>query len=189
MAKANSIEPLTFKNAFHYPFNRAKGLLNILWLLLPIIGWFAFGGYSIRIIQNFVNGKFDALPLFSFKEHFKLGFFMFLKSLPFTIVYIIVYAILAFVPFVGFLANLFISLFIVPILAINFFYKETVKSFFEFSKAKFVFNNFEDYFIALLKSIGLGIIFLLMIIVLVGLPAGSFTKNIFFADFYGRRVK
>ena len=39
------------------------------------------------------------------------------------------------------------------------------------------------------KSIGLGLIFFLMMIILVGIPAGSFTKNIFLADFYGRRVK
>ena len=180
---------LTFKNGFHYPFNRAKGLWNILWILLPIIGWFALSGYTIRIIQNFVNGKFEALPLFSFKDHFKFGFFMFIKSLPFVIAYVIVYMLLSFVPYVGFLANLFISLFIVPILGINFFYKETVEAYFEFSKVRSVFDHFEDYFIALIKSIGLGIIFLLMIIVLVGLPAGAFTKNIFLADFYGRKVK
>ena len=31
--------------------------------------------------------------------------------------------------------------------------------------------------------------FLVMIIVLVGIPASQFTKNIFLADFYRRRVK
>lgn len=88
----------------------------------------------------------------------------------------------------GFLANLFISIFVVPILTINFFYKETVAAYFEFSKINYVFVYFKDYLLAVLKSIGLGIIFLLLILVLVGLPAGTFTKNIFLADFYGRKV-
>jgi hypothetical protein len=42
---------------------------------------------------------------------------------------------------------------------------------------------------AILKSILLSLIFLVMIIILVGIPAGTFTKNIFLADFYRRRVK
>jgi hypothetical protein len=38
----------------------------------------------------------------------------------------------------------------------------------------------------MLKSLALQLIFLVMIIVLVGIPAGAFTKNIFIADFYRR---
>jgi hypothetical protein len=187
--KNNKKEALTFENAFHYPFNRAKGLLNILWFFIPIIGWFALGGYIIRIKQQFISGQFKELPIFNFSDHFKFGFFMFVKSLPFGIAYGIVYAILSLIPILGFLANLFIALFLVPILAMNFFKYETVESYFEFNKVKFVFDNFEDYIVALLKSIALGIIFLFMMLVLVGWPAGAFTKNIFIADFYGRKVK
>ena len=183
------MEKLTFEAAFKYPFNRAKGMWNILWIFIPIIGWFALGGYTIRIKQQFISGQFKELPVFDFSDHFKFGFFMFIKSLPFAIAYGIVYMILSFIPFVGFLGNLFLAFFIAPILAMNFFKYETVESYFEFSKIKFVFDNFEDYIVALLKSIALGIIFLFMMLVLVGWPAGSFTKNIFIADFYGRRVK
>ncbi|MBT4805148.1 DUF4013 domain-containing protein [Candidatus Woesearchaeota archaeon] len=180
---------LTFENAFRYPFSRAKGLLNILWFFLPIIGWFALGGYKIRIVQNFIKGEYNGLPVFKFGDHFKLGFFMFFKSIPFMIVYGIVTTIVLLIPFIGIVGHFFISLFVIPLLFINFFNKETVGSLFEFSIVKHVFDNFEDYIIALLKSIGLGLIFFLMMIILVGIPAGSFTKNIFLADFYGRRVK
>ena len=65
----------------------------------------------------------------------------------------------------------------------------TVNSFFEFRIMKYVFNNLGDYIMVLLKSILLGLIFFIMWIVLVGLPAGTFTKNIFLADFYRRRIK
>ena len=71
----------------------------------------------------------------------------------------------------------------------NFFKKETIESLFEFKKVNAVFDNFMEYIVVVLKSIALQIIFLIMIIVLVGIPAGSFTKNIFFADFYGKYCK
>lgn len=190
MAKAKKSDVvLDFGTALSYPFNRAKGLLNALWILLPIFGWFALGGYSVRIVKEFVDGKFEKLPLFSFKSDMKFGFFMFLKAIPFIVVYVIVSSILERVPAIGILASLFLSFFVVPILGINFMKKETVASFFEFDLIRVVFDNFSDYIVALLKSIGLAIIFFVMIIVLVGIPASIYTKNIFIADFYRRNVK
>ena len=180
---------LTFKEAFNYPFNRAKGMLNILWILVPIIGWLALIGYTVRIVQEFTKGKYKKLPLFKFKKDLKLGFFMFLKSLPFILIYIIIIGIFnAITPWLD-IAEHLINLFILPILTINFVKKMTVSSYFEFKIIKYVFNNFGDYIIILLKSILLSLIFFIMIIVLVGLPAGAFTKNMFIADFNRRRVK
>lgn len=187
-------KPLDFGIAFKYPFNRKKGLWNILWILVPIYGWLALSGYGIRIINEFLKGKFKQLPKMHTWSDFKLGCVMLLKSIPFIIVYGVLInlgsILLDFVwTFSGNLINIFFSLFILPILGINFFKKQTVSSYFEFSLIKYVFNNFGDYIIALLKSICLGIIFLIMIIILVGLPAGQFTKSIFLADFYRRNVK
>lgn len=181
---------ISFKAAFKYPFNRAVGMWNILWMFLPILGWFALGGYSVRIAQEFCNGKFEQLPTFKFGNDLKLGFFMFLKAIPFVIAYMIVIlisekmgtSISAAISFV-------IGFFMIPILFMNFFNKQTVASLFEFKITGSVFNNLGDYFMVMLKSIGLGIVFLLMWIVLVGIPAGSFSKNIFLADFYRRNVK
>ncbi len=181
---------LDFKTAFKYPFNRAKGMWNILWILLPIIGWFALSGYGIRIIKEFSKGKFKKLPTFEFSSDLKLGFFMFIKSIPFMIIYGILLAILTLIsPWLRGVTQVFLSIFVVPILAINFFNKETVGSYFELEIIKSVFNNLGDYVMAVLKSILLGIIFLIMIIVLVGIPAGAFTQSIFLADFYRRKVK
>ena len=163
---------------------------NILWVLLPIFGWFALGGYGIRIVKEFSHGKFKKLPVMSFGSDMKLGFFMFLKSLVLIIPYVIVITILGQLSiWLRVAGQLFIGLFMLPILMINFFNKETIDSLYEFKVLGPIFDNLGDYVTALLKSFALGIIFLIMIIVLVGFPAGSFTKNIFLADFYWRRVK
>jgi len=47
--KSESDRVLSFGDAFSYSFNRWKGLLNALWIFLPIFGWFALGGYSVRM--------------------------------------------------------------------------------------------------------------------------------------------
>jgi hypothetical protein len=113
-----------------------------------------------------------------------------LKAIPFMIVYGVFDAIVSRAgDLTAGLASLLVGIFIVPILSINFFNKETIASFFEFGVLDSVFNNLGDYIIAILKSILLSIIFIVMSIVLIGIPAGAFTKNIFLADFYRRKVK
>jgi hypothetical protein len=182
---------LKFTKAFKYPFNRPVGLLNILWFLVPIVGWLALFGYQVRIIKEFCDQKFEELPLFSFKEDMKLGFKMMIKMIPFMLCYVLMSFVLALIisPNISSSLNMIISLFAVPVLAINFTYKQTVQSFFEFSVLKSVVENPLDYVLALLKSIVLAIVFFVMMIILVGIPANAFTKNIFLADFYGRKVK
>lgn len=184
------MKPLKFKTAFDYPFGRAKGMWNIFWLLLPIIGWFALGGYGIRIIKEFTKGKFKKLPIFKFSSDLKLGFFMFLKAIPFILAYMIVIVIFtAFGPFFEGLIRFLLEFLIVPVLTINFFVKETVSSYFEFKKLKYVFSYFLEYLIVILKSILLFLVFLVMSVILVGIPANVFTQHIFIADFYRRRVR
>ena len=182
------MKSLDFNTAFKYPFNRAKAMWNILWLFLPIIGWFALGGYGIRIVKEFSQGKFKKLPVLKFKSDLKLGFMMFLKALPFIFVYIGLMLILTLInDWLRLSIDTLLKILVVPMLTINFFNKETVASLFEFKILKAVFNNFGDYLMTILKSIGLALIFFAMWIILVGIPAGSFTKNIFLADFYRRR--
>lgn len=180
-------QAVTFKQAFRYPFKRPVGMLNILWILLPIIGWFALGGYCVRIVKEFIEGKFTQLPTFSFSSDLKLGFFMFLKAIPFALAYFVLLWVLQAIDDNFASAIQFIlELFVLPILAINFYRKETIESYFDFSQLKSVTKHLGDYFMALLKGLGLGIIFVIMILVLVGLPALAFTGYIFYADFYRR---
>jgi hypothetical protein len=152
---------IEFEKAFKYPFNRPAGMINILWLFLPIFGWFALGGYTIRLVQHWSRGDFKELPVFEFGGNLKLGFFMFLKGIPFYIVYMILNSILGRGVF-GAVATMFIALFVIPILTINFFNKETVASYFEIDKVGAVFQNIGDYIIAFLKSMLLQIIFFVM---------------------------
>ena len=177
------------ETAFKYCFNRPKGMWNILWVLVPIFGWFALGGYGVRLIQEFSKGKFKKLPVLKFNSDMKLGFFMFLKALPFLIVYMIFIGLLNLIDPWFNLLRIITDLFMIPLLSIHFMNKETVESLFDFKILKAVYENLGDYLITILKSIALGIVFLIMWIILVGIPAGSFTKNIFLADFYRRRVK
>jgi Protein of unknown function (DUF4013) len=181
---------LNFGDAFGYSFKRAKGLLNILWVFLPIFGWFALGGYSIRIIKEFCDGKFKQLPVMKFKSDMKFGFFMFLKAIPFVLAYVVVTSILSAISRpLGGMVELVLAIFAVPMLAVNFMKKETIESFFEFEVLRAVTENFKDYLIVIWKSILLALVFIAMMIILVGFPAAAFTRNIFLADFYRRNVK
>ena len=180
---------LDFKTALNYPFKRAMGLWNILWILLPIFGWFALIGYGVRIIKEFSKGKFKELPLFNFRSDLSLGFFMFLKAIPFIIVYSLIVFLFDSLGIPGGFIEILLEFFVAPMLTINFVRKETVSSYFEFRVLKPVFNNFVDYIMVLLRSILLFVVFGVMSIILVGIPANVFTQYMFLADFYRRNVK
>ena len=184
------MESLEFKKAFKYPFNRLKGLLNVLWIFVPIFGWFALFGYVVRIVNEFVEGKFEELPKMQFMENMKLGFMMFLKSIPFMIVYmIIIIGVDAVNTNLSAVINMIISWFVMPLLSINFMKKKTIGSYFEFSVLSAIKDYFADYIVMLLKTFAITIVFAIMMIVLVGIPAIMFTSTIFYADFYRRYVK
>ena len=184
------MKALEFENAIRYPFNRMKGMLNVLWLIVPIFGWFALFGYVVRIVNEFIDGKFEELPTIQFMDDMKLGFMMFLKTIPFIFVYMVLITGMSMVSeTISVIITLATAFFAVPLLNINFMRKQTVGSYFELGILKAVTGNVGDYVIMILKSIALTIIFLFMAIFLVGIPAQMFTKHIFIADFYRRYVK
>ncbi|MBT3582564.1 DUF4013 domain-containing protein [Candidatus Woesearchaeota archaeon] len=187
--RKSKMTALDFDTAFRYPFKRKKALWNILWMFLPIIGWFVLIGYSVRIIKEFSKGKFKQLPVLKFKSDMKLGFFMFFKSLPFIIIYgIIIGGLTAINPFLRFITLPF-EILLIPILFVNFFNKETISSLFEFKLIHVVIDNLGDYAMVFLRGLALGLTFFFLWIVLIGIPAGAFTSYIFVADFYRRHVK
>ncbi|HII79785.1 MAG TPA: DUF4013 domain-containing protein [Methanosarcina sp.] len=159
-------------------------------LIVPIIGWLALFGYIVRLINEFAEGRYEGLIKLDFMEDIKLGLMMFLKALPFYIIYaIILYAATYVSETFGNLVSLLLGVFVIPMLAVNFFRKQTVESFFEFDILNVVRDNLGEYIITVLKQYALGIVFLILSIVLVGIPGMFFTNSIFIANMYGRLVE
>ena len=184
------IETISFSEAFKYPFKTPKRLLYALLLFVPIIGWLALFGYVVRLINEFIEGRYEGLIKLDFIEDLNLGFMVFLKSLPFYIIYFIITSATIYVnETFGNIVNLLLGFFVVPILAINFKRKQTVESYFEFNILKNVTDNLGDYIVAILKQWALFFVFLVLFLVLVGIPAVYFTSSIFIANFYGNFVE
>jgi hypothetical protein len=184
------IETIRFSEAFKYPFKTPKRLLYILLLIVPIIGWFALFGYIIRIINEFTEGRYEGLIKLDFMEDLKLGFAVFLKALPFYIVYsVLLYAATYVNEIFGDLISLLLGVFVIPMLYVNFARKQTIGALFEFGVLKVVRHNLGEYLTTVLKQYALNVVYIILFLVLVGLPAIMFTNTIFFANFYGRLVE
>jgi len=184
------METISFSDAFKYPFRTPKRLLYVLWLFIPVIGWLILFGYGVRLVNEFIEGRYEGLIKLDFMEDLKLGFITFLKALPFYILYIAIVFAATFVnETLGNLVNFLLGFFVVPILVVNFFRKQTIESFFEFQLLDIVRGNLGDYIIAVLKQYALIIIFAILSIVLIGIPAIFFTNSIFIANLYGRLVE
>jgi hypothetical protein len=84
---------------------------------------------------------------------------------------------------------LLLALFVIPILAVNFFRKQTIEYFFEFEVLNVVKDNLGDYVVTVLKQYVLSIVFLILSIVLIGIPALFFTNSILIANFYGNYIE
>ncbi len=174
----------SFKSGFSYPWGKPSRLWNILWVLLPIFGWFALGGYSKKIVKSLVSGNTEQLPAFgSFWQNFKEGIFILVFMIP-TIVALMV---MNMVPLIGELVTVLSVIFLLPWLMINFFMKETFESLWDINRAyKVVTVHVVEYLFALLKSIVFGAVYFVLCFVLVGIPCLAFGKNFFLADFYRR---
>ncbi|KKG07727.1 DUF4013 domain-containing protein [Methanosarcina sp. 2.H.A.1B.4] len=184
------IETISFSEAVKYPFKVPQRLLYILLLFIPIIGWLALFGYVVRLVNEFIEGRYEGLIKLDFMEDLKLGFMVFLKSLPFYIAYtVVLFAAMYVNETLGNIVNLLLGFFVIPMLAVNFFRKQTVESFFEFDILNVVRDNLGEYIITVLKQYALFIIFAVLSIVLVGIPAMFFTNSIFVANLYGRLVE
>ena len=177
-----------FGQAFTYPFRKFSRIFNILWLLVPIVGLFALYGYVVWITQKFIRGEYRQLPKFHFGKNLKLGFFMFLKGIPFSVAFTVILMLLGYLGAVGTIITVILSLFVYPMLIMNFMQHETVAAPFNIKAIKPVFTHIGDYLISILKTIALYLIFLVMCFILIGIPALYFTPGIFLADFYRRKV-
>lgn len=172
----------SFSNGLKYPWGNAKRLWNILWILIPIIGWLALFGYMQSIVRAIVAGNKSYLPEFiSFGDNLKRGLMLFLKIIPLMLAYVLV----ASIPYIGQLAGLVAEVFFLPYLVINLFVTDKFEESFNIKKTcNAVCNNLGDYLIAYLKTLGFGIIYLFLSIVLIGIPCLTFGKLFFLTEFY-----
>jgi hypothetical protein len=175
-----------FTEGLKFPWQKPRRLWNILWVLVPIVGWFALMGYIVRIVQNLNRGNTKEIPkMDDFWDKFVLGFMTFVKMIPFMVLLGIVAWILKLVPIAGNIVYGFIALFIVPYLALNLMVTEKFAAIWEFEKAiKTVFGNFRKYLVALVMTLFYCAIYILLSIVLVGIPCLMFGQNFYMVDFY-----
>ncbi|WP_410509380.1 DUF4013 domain-containing protein [Methanosarcina hadiensis] len=184
------IETISFSEAFKYPFKTPGRLLYALLVFVPVIGWLALFGYGVRLVNEFIEGRYEGPIKLDFMEDLKLGFMLFLKALPFYIAYVIILSAATYVnETLGSLISLLLGFFVIPMLAVNFMRKQTIESFFEFNILNVVKENIGEYIITVLKQYALVIIFMVLSIVLVGIPGMLFTNSIFVANMYGRLVE
>jgi hypothetical protein len=184
------IETISLSDAFKYPFKAPKKLLYALLLLIPILGWLVICGYVVRLINEFVEGRYEEPIRLDLIEDLKLGTITFLKALPFYIAYLIVISVATYISVTfGNLISLLLSIFVIPLLTVNFFRKQTVKSFFEFDILNTVKDNLGEYVIIILKQLVVTIAFAILSIILIGIPAMIFTSSIFIAGFYGNYIE
>jgi len=184
------IETISLSDAFKYPFKTPKKLLYALLLLIPILGWLVLFGYIVRLVNEFIEGRYEEPIDLDLMEDLKLGAITFVKALPFYVAYaVVIFAVTYISATLGNLTELLLGFFVIPILAVNFFRKQTIESFFEFDLLNVVRDNMEDYIMAALKQYAIVIVFAILSIVLIGIPALCFTSSIFIANFYGRIVE
>ena len=183
------IETISLSDAFKYPFKTPKKLLYALLLLIPIFGWLVLFGYIVRLVNEFIDGRYQEPIDIDLIEDLKFGAITFVKALPFIIVYAIVTLAISYISStLGDLIDLLLRLFVIPILSVNFFRKQTIESFFEFDIFNVAKENLEDFITASLKQLALNIVFVILSIILIGIPGLLFTSSIFIANFYGRVV-
>jgi hypothetical protein len=184
------IETISLSDAFKYPFKTPKKLLYALLLLVPILGWLVLFGYVVRLVNEFIEGRYEEPIDIDLVEDLKFGAITFVKALPFIIAYMIVISVVGYISStLGDLIDLLLRLFVIPILSVNFFRKQTIESFFEFDIFNVAKENLEDFIMASLKQLVVYIVFAILSIILIGIPGLLFTSSIFIANFYGRVVQ
>lgn len=172
----------SFSDGLRYPWGVPKRLLNILWALIPVLGWLALVSYYQSMIRVIVAGNKTNLPEFiGFGENLRKGFLLFVKSLPLLIAYSLIFS----VPGIGRVAGFIAFVFFLPYLGINLFVTDKFEESFNIPKVwDNVFSNLREYLIAYVKTIGFVLIYVPLLIILIGIPCLHFGCLFFLAEFY-----
>jgi len=183
----------TIGEALRFPFKRVKRLFYWLWVLIPVIGWLAFSGYIVRIIQFIIKGKYKEAPKFGkFWHNFVLGAYAWAVGIvigvvitPFTYLrmtnsvfgIIAYYAVTIYVALVG------------PIMVVQLAETESLARAFNVVRAhRIVFGNFSKYIVVVLQQIVVSLVLLIasipIITIIFTFPAMSYSKYYLYARFY-----
>jgi len=176
---------MSLEEGLKYPWVNGRKQWYALWILLPIIGWFALGGYVVRIVQAIVSGNKNGLPEWvGFWDNFKKGFRLFVLLLPI----IAIIMVFSFIPYVGSLLNFLASFLYLPYIVVHVIMKNNFKASWDVETwwRVVIQENFKEYVLAWLRSLVYGIAYFLLSFILIGIPGSLFGKQIFFADFYRR---
>ncbi|MDP3918503.1 MAG: DUF4013 domain-containing protein [Nanoarchaeota archaeon] len=181
---AKKVGSLSIEAGLKYPWGKAKRLWNILWVLIPVFGWFALIGYVRNIVLSIVKGNTKELPEFG---KFWDNFFMGLKLFIFLIPLMVVIMLLNIVPFVGAFLAFFAQVLVLPYIIIHLFVTDKFESTFDYNRWwRVVGGNFTEYLVAFLKTLVYAIVYGLLSFVLIGIPCYAFGMNIYIAEFYAK---
>ena len=179
---------MKFGEGIKYSWIRPKGLTNIFWILVPIVGLFILIGYIVDVVNSIVSGqKEQGLPVFrGFGETLGEGFMYLIRLIPLIFAVFAVMGISAMInDSLGAIVYLLLNFFYIPIATINLMVKKKVSATFEFKNILgMVFHNFVGYIGMCLKTLGFFFVAGLLSIVLVGIPMQMLATNVYIADFY-----
>ncbi|MFT4343208.1 MAG: hypothetical protein ACMXYE_00505 [Candidatus Woesearchaeota archaeon] len=170
----------SIKAGLAYPWQKPVRLWNILWLFVPIFGWLALYGYLRKIDLALVDSQYEYPAFGSPLSNFVAG----LKFFIFMIPTFIVLSVLDFIPLVGSVLSLLFMLIFVPWLILNYFVKDTFSALWELDRAfKVISEHGKEYVIVLLKTYLYIIVYVLLSLVIIGIP-GLLGSYYYLADFY-----
>jgi len=178
---------MQFGEGLKYPWIRPKGLTNIFWALIPLLGPFVVMGYMVDIINLLVSGqKAQGLPSFrGFGATLGEGFMYFLRIIPMLIIISLLTGVIGMAnETLGQISYFIILITYFPLMVINTMVKKKLSATFEFKHIfGMVFKNFGGYIGTLFKTIVYFFITLLLSFILVGIPM-SMSGYVYFAEFY-----
>jgi hypothetical protein len=181
------LKQLSLEQGLKYPWGEAKRQWNILWILIPIVGFLAIVGYVKKILLSVYKGHVKELPEWgNFWENLKQGTFLFVKMIPL----IVLTLILNFIPGIGRILGFLMGLFVIPFMLMHLIVTDKFSSTFDFKKWwKVVAGNFSEYLVTVVYGFVSNLVYMFLSFVLIGIPGAVFGGNIFYADFYRRFVK
>ena len=184
----------SIKEALKFPFRRMKGLWNFYWMLIPIVGYFAYMGFLIQVFKSVMSGREDLPEFEGFKINMKRGFFLFIALLVVQIAYMISASILIRIPFIGWIPYTALVIYftlLMPLLIAQFVQTEKIKDGLDISRAtQTMFVDFWGYVIVHLKLLVVLLVLVIasipLITLIVTIPAMGYSQYYAFAKFYSK---